>query len=165
MKTTLDQVIYGEDDQTSRESLRVLIGRDFVLYETALMPVGLGTNTIINTIKLPLGGWQQLHIYLVITAAAAAAGDKLDLYVDSSMDEGGSWFNVIHFVQILGTTSVPYQALACSAGTAATYANVTNDVGAGATPGAWAGDLIRLRATLTDAGGAAFTFGVYGEVH
>jgi hypothetical protein len=166
MKTNLDQVIYGEDDQTSRESLLVLIGREFSLYKTAPMPAGLGTDTIIGSpIRLPLGGWQQLHAYLIVTAAAAAAGDKLDLYIDSSMDDGASWFNVIHFAQIIGTASVPYQALAATNVTAATYANVTNDISAGATPGAWSGDHLRLRATLVNAGGAMFTFGVYGEVH
>lgn len=39
---------------------------------------------------------------LNVTAAATAAGDTLDVYVDTSMDSGTTWINIVHFTQVLG---------------------------------------------------------------
>lgn len=38
---------------------------------------------------------------LDVTAAATAAGDTLDVYVDTSVD-GVTWINAVHFTQVLG---------------------------------------------------------------
>jgi hypothetical protein len=40
--------------------------------------------------------------YLDVTAAAAAAGDTLDVYVQSAVDTSGGWNDFIHFTQVLG---------------------------------------------------------------
>ncbi len=39
---------------------------------------------------------------LDVTAAASAAGDTLDVYVQHSWDEGASWDDFVHFTQVLG---------------------------------------------------------------
>lgn len=40
--------------------------------------------------------------YLDVTAAAAAAGDTLDVYVQSAVNTVGGWNDFIHFTQVLG---------------------------------------------------------------
>lgn len=39
---------------------------------------------------------------LNVTAAAVGAGDTLDVYVQSSIDDGTIWDDFIHFTQVLG---------------------------------------------------------------
>ncbi len=49
-------------------------------------------------------GWenpQSLAFMLDVTAVGATSGDKLDAYVQTTVD-GSNWFDIIHFAQILG---------------------------------------------------------------
>lgn len=39
---------------------------------------------------------------LVVSAAATEAADTLDVYVQSSADDGATWDDFIHFTQVLG---------------------------------------------------------------
>jgi hypothetical protein len=39
---------------------------------------------------------------LNVTAAATAAGDTLDVYIQSSIDGGTTWDDFVHFTQVLG---------------------------------------------------------------
>src|SRR5689334_7803739 len=48
------------------------------------------------------GNFRQALLLLDVTAAAAASGDTLDVYIDTSPDGGVTWVNVVHFTQILG---------------------------------------------------------------
>lgn len=47
------------------------------------------------------GGTIAAEVLLSVTAAATAAGDTLDVYVQAAVD-GTSWDDVIHFTQVLG---------------------------------------------------------------
>ncbi len=48
------------------------------------------------------GGTVAAEVLLNVTAAAAAVGDTLDVYVQGSVDGGTTWDDVIHFTQVLG---------------------------------------------------------------
>lgn len=52
-----------------------------------------------------LGSFEDIMagvFYLDVTAAAAAAGDTLDVYVQSAVNTSGGWNDFIHFTQVLG---------------------------------------------------------------
>lgn len=46
------------------------------------------------------GTWAEM--LLNVTAAATAAGDTLDVYVQASQDGGVTWDDIAHFTQVLG---------------------------------------------------------------
>lgn len=165
MAENVNQVIYLETASSERETSRRLLGAKFALYETAPMPVGLGTNTIVNTVRVPKSGFEQFHVYLRVAAAANTVADTLDLYVDCSID-GVFWFNFIHFNQLKGNMAIPLKNLAISQAGSGSYANVSGTQAAGLPPANWFGDTIRLRATLVNNSGLAnFSFGVYVSIH
>lgn len=45
---------------------------------------------------------RSAEVLLNVTAAAAAANDTLDVYVQASVDGGSTWDDFIHFTQVLG---------------------------------------------------------------
>ncbi len=47
------------------------------------------------------GGTVGAEILLNVTAAATAAGDTLDVYIQGSVD-GSTWDDIAHFTQVLG---------------------------------------------------------------
>src|SRR5438552_2200523 len=101
---------------------------------------------------------------LDVTAAAAAAGDKLDVFVQSSADGGKIWNDFIRFTQVLGNggakqfqaywnrTTPPSSLLA---------APVDGAMSAGVVQGP-IGNLLRTVWLVTDGGahGQSFTFRV-----
>src|SRR5262245_35028062 len=42
---------------------------------------------------------------LIVTAAGAAAGDTLDVYLQQSFDGGANWDDLVHFAQVTGTAT------------------------------------------------------------
>ena len=48
-------------------------------------------------------GVKSLIFMLNLTAALKDAGDKLDIYIQESPDEGTTWNDIVHFAQISGT--------------------------------------------------------------
>lgn len=96
---------------------------------------------------------------LDITAAATDAGDTLDVWVQTRIDD--TWVDVAQFTQHAGNGGAAKYVCKIAAGLAET----TFTVAALATPGAVRnilGDGYRVRWTITDAGtdNASFTFAV-----
>jgi hypothetical protein len=57
-----------------------------------------GQDVIVGSFEDVMGG----VFYLDVTVAAAAAGDTLDVYVQSAVNTSGGWNDFIHFTQVLG---------------------------------------------------------------
>lgn len=114
-------------------------------------------NSVIETWDLGHYGCRELFALLDVTAAATDTGDTLDIFIDGSPD-GTTYYNVIHFTQILGDSSAA-KYFALSGALAAAEENVTSDVSAGAAGRAFFGRYIRVRHTLVDAdANAEFTY-------
>jgi len=113
-----------------------------------------------------LGKYKQIQILLNVTSAGAAAGDTLDVFVDTSPDSGTTWVNTIHFNQVLGNGgAVAFWATLDPAGAAGTSStNVTADAAAAAVRPSMFTDRLRVRYTIVDGGahGQSFTFSVLG---
>lgn len=55
--------------------------------------------------QVSLGGYSQITsavIQLTVSAAAAAAGDTLDVYIQHSVDGGTTYDDFVHFTTVLG---------------------------------------------------------------
>jgi|GEM_PF-2000543 len=112
-----------------------------------------------------LGSFRQAQVQLALTDAAAAAGDTLDVYVDTSADGGTSWQNVVHFTQVLGdgADAITEVATLDPAGAAGTdVVATTSDAASGKVRPSMFGDRLRVRHVLVDGGahGQSFTYGV-----
>jgi len=99
---------------------------------------------------------------LNLSAAATDVGDTLDIYVDTSIDGGTTWINIIHFAQLLGNGGAKQFAAAITP--SANVGTAPVDVSADAAAGAirhYLGDQFRVRYVQVDADSdAAFTFTV-----
>lgn len=104
--------------------------------------------------------WKELLVQLDVTAAATDVGDTLDAYIDTSIDGGTKWNNIVHFTQVLGNGGAK-TFVACikndNPGASAVFAT-TSDAAAGATRQIGFGDRIRFRTTTVDAGTANIGF-------
>jgi len=117
------------------------------------------TSLTATGVQLP-GWWDRLIVVLDITVAVAAAGDKLDVYLDFSLD-GNKWFNGCRFVQQVGNVAVKTEyAMFDPANPGAATIAATADCGAGVTRPSAFGRFARARWVVTDAGTAGFTFSV-----
>lgn len=106
-----------------------------------------------------LGGEFQL----AVTAAAAAAGDTLNVYVQSSTDNGTTWDDFVSFTQVLGNGGVKnFDAgwTSLAGAPAAMHALQDAALTAGNVQQGPNGDLWRVKWVI---GGASpnFTFAVY----
>jgi len=111
-----------------------------------------------------IGGERRRYIFILdVTAAADAAGDTLDVYIDWSLDNT-TYYNGAHFTQVLGNGGAVayYTVFDATTGTTADVA-VTADQAANATVPTLFGPYVRGRYTLVDGGGAhTFTFSLIG---
>jgi hypothetical protein len=99
---------------------------------------------------------------LDVTAAATAAGDTLDVYVDLSPD-GSSWVNAIHFTQVLGNGGAKKEIAKLTAGELndpdAVW-TVAADAASGVVRNTGLMPFVRYRSAITDAttDDASFTY-------
>jgi hypothetical protein len=112
-----------------------------------------------------LGFFRQAAIKLVLTDAQAALGDKLDVYVDTSFDGGGTWVNAGHFTQIAGNGAdaiSEFIILDPGGAPGAVAIAATSDCASGVSRPALFGDALRARYTITNGGTGtqSFTFSV-----
>ena len=110
--------------------------------------------------------FRQLTAFLDVTALAAAAGDKLNVYIDVSPDGGTTWANVGHFTEVVGNGTAKKEVMTINGIAAAGVVNVTSDQASGTVVDIGFFDTIRYRAIITDAGATAssFTYAVYAFV-
>jgi hypothetical protein len=73
-----------------------------VLASAAALPAGTTTYAAPATPPLHLETIVGASFLFNVTAAAVGAGDTLDLYVQSSIDDGTTWDDFVHFTQVLG---------------------------------------------------------------
>lgn len=120
-----------------------------------------GTDPV--TIALPGGSpLTAVQFVLDVTAAATEAGDTLDVYVQTQLDEA-NWLDVVHFTQVLGDGGAKRYYSKVTANLA------TSEFENGAALGAAAvrnflGRKWRARWAITDVStdNASFTFSVVG---
>lgn len=88
-------------------------GREFTL---ATLAATVGALSVTGSTVTP----NLIHSIAVfdldVTAAATAAGDTLDVYVDTSLDGGTSWRNIVHFTQLLGDGGVKRETMTINPG-------------------------------------------------
>ena len=77
----------------------------------------------------------EAEFILDVTAAATAAGDTLDVYVDFSPD-GVLWINAIHFTQVLGNGGAKREIAKINANTGLATPTAPLSVAADAASGA-----------------------------
>lgn len=152
--TNPDQVIYGEGDLTSRQVDNALVGRQIHVWDgQVLTHAAVGTNKVLYETPLILLG-HQLHAILSLSAVGGTeAGDHLDIYIDASLDDGVTWYNVVHFTQLDGNNTVPKKYIAVTSdnpSTASSYDDITGDIAAGAAPRHFIGTRLRVRGTTAD---------------
>jgi hypothetical protein len=124
-----------------------------------LLESGVRTETG-NGEAVKLEGFSALMLQLDVTAAATAAGDTLDVFVQTTVD-GVNWIDVYHFTQILGNGGAKRYFGKLIWDVALT--EFENAAALGAAAGrAIFGDSWRVRWAITDAttDDASFTFGV-----
>jgi hypothetical protein len=114
--------------------------------------------------------WEWMQAVLRVTAAATDSGDKLDVYVDLSVD-GVDWVNVGQFTQVDGddtvTTWVELMTFVpgLQDNVDATIV-VTSDAGELVTRPSFVGPFLRARAVITESGtdDEEFTFALHAYI-
>lgn len=108
-------------------------------------------------------------LLLNVTAAATEAGDTLDVYVQSSVDDGTTWNDFVHFTQVLGNGGAKkFHAKWVRGITPTTALGAPKDatLAAGVEQGPIGGD-VRIKWVIVDAvttGNQSFTFSVSGTL-
>lgn len=121
-----------------------------------------GTDALATAVE-GIGDLKEAQILLDVTAAGSAADDTLDVYVDTTLDGGTTWINVVHFTQVLGNGGAKKfgATLAPQSAVATAPVALTADAAAGAVRPGFLGNQLRARYTIVaGAGTHAFTFSV-----
>lgn len=116
----------------------------------------------VNGTAVYVGGERVGYIFFLdVTAAAAAAGDILDVYIDWSLD-GTRWFNGARFTRVLGDGGlVSFYTTFVIQGEDADIA-LAADAAANTTRPTILAPYVRGRYITTTAGTANFTFSLIG---
>jgi hypothetical protein len=140
------------------QSPEAFIGRPIV-DNIELLPSAARTETGTGDAKA-LEGFEVLLFQLDVTAAATAAGDLLDVFVQTTVD-GTTWLDVIHFTQVLGNGGAKRYLSKVSASLALTEYETGAALAAAAVRNL-IGSQWRVRWAITDAttDDASFTFSV-----
>lgn len=134
-------------------------GEAFTLLASAARTAGANGAAVLGFAR-----FHRLLLLLDVTAAAADAGDTLDVYVDGSLD-GTTWFNIAHFTQVLGNGgAVKLVAVVDPSNPGTSVIAVTADAAAGAVRPAIFAPQLRARWAIADTGDGdqSFTFSVTG---
>jgi hypothetical protein len=130
------------------------------IQNVVLLPSTTVTADGTGTAVTGLAEWQTLILQLDVTAAATGSGDKVDVFVQTTID-GVNRVDVYHFTQILGNGSAKRYFGKLIYDAALTEFENGTALGAAATR-AILGDQYRVRWAVTDAGThvQSFTFSV-----
>lgn len=138
------------------------LGREATLatVTTVAGAIALGVNGLAAYTPPLIHGAAEFDLNL--TAAATDAADTLDVYVDTSMDGGTLWINIIHFTQLLGNGGAKRETMAINPrGNVGTAPTVTAADLAAAGVRHLLGGQYRVRYAQVDANAnAVFTFTV-----
>ncbi len=108
------------------------------------------------------GEWFAAVWQLDVTAAATAAGDTLDVYVQTTVD-GTNWFDIVHFPQMLGNGGAKRYIMMTNAYVGELSGDVFFDPSA-ALPANQVqnifGDQYRVRWVIASSSAPSFTFSV-----
>jgi hypothetical protein len=131
-------------------------GEAISLFASAARTASAGTNGAAVIIQ----GERCIYTWILdVTAAAVAANDTLDVYVDSLFG-AATWINVAHFTQVLGNGGVKqFYTVTVPSGMATTDA--TTDCAAGVARGV-IGSQFRGRYVIVNGTAASFTFSLTG---
>lgn len=107
--------------------------------------------------------YNELVATLDVTAAATEVGDLLDVYLDTSFDDGNTWVNLGRFTQVVGNGGAVRYIMSLKANPVASgnVVSATADQAESAALQIGFGERLRYRATVTDAttaGNVSFTF-------
>jgi hypothetical protein len=134
-------------------------GEAITLFASAARTVTAG----VNGTAVYIGGQRQAYIFVLrVTAAAVAADDELDVYIDWSFDDT-TYFNGAHFTPVLGNGgAVSYYTAFVPVGITADVA-LTADAADSTTRPSTFGPYVRGRYIITDPDtDASFTFSLTG---
>ena len=144
----------------SPRGVELLQGELFTLEPSAVHSTVVTNQAMTNqwTYK---GERSRIIVACILTAAAAAGGDTLDVYVDVLAPDGATWLNAAHLTQMLGNGGAKslYAVLDASNPGASTF-DASADCAAGAQRPSLFGTDLRGRYTIAGAT-QSFTFGVF----
>ncbi|HXT57661.1 MAG TPA: hypothetical protein VN699_03455 [Pirellulales bacterium] len=110
-------------------------------------------------VKLPIE-FRAVAFEFDLTAAAAAAGDTLDVVIQTKSDQS-NWLDVVHFTQALGNGGAKRYVAAISAGVnQAVVETIGTALTAGNVRNIW-GDEWRASWTIVNSSNPSFTFSVW----
>lgn len=137
------------------------IGSKAYAESVTLLASGAQTATSTGTTPVFMPPAAAYAFVLDVTAAATDTGDTLDVFVQTKI--GSSWYDVVHFTQVLGDGGAKEYVSKVTAGAALTEYETGTALGAAAVRDL-CGDQWRARFAITDAGtdNASFTFSVVG---
>lgn len=98
---------------------------------------------------------------LDVTAAAAAVGDTLDVFVQT-LTAAGIWVDVVHFTQVLGNGGAKRFVAKILAGASEAMFAPTTALNAGSVRNI-IGDLFRMRCDVVSSSAPSFTFGLTAQ--
>lgn len=141
-------------------------GVDLTQGEAIVLQASQTVNTVVTnvagTAKVTQGERKWLMVLLNITAAATAAGDTLDVYVDFLGPDGATWINGGHFTQAIGTGGAlkSWMVFNLNANPGTTDLLVTTDAASGVVRPYVNGSQVRTRWTTAQATAVSYTFSV-----
>lgn len=130
---------------------RPIVDNQILLASAARTADGTGDAAVLD-------GFEVLLFQLDVTAAANAAGDKLNVYVQTTID-GTNWIDALHFTEILGNGGAKRFIAKLSASLAMTEFETGTALGAAASRNL-IGSRWRIRWAVTSADAPSFTFSV-----
>ena len=120
--------------------------------ETYSATVTVNATDVIGVTWTGLQNFKLAQFEYHLTTAATEVGDTLDVYVDTTFNDGITWINIVHFAQSTGT-SEPDRALAVVS-PGASVMTAPTDIAADAAAGAVRhalGQQVRVRYTMAEA--------------
>jgi hypothetical protein len=131
--------------------------RPGVVLQASAAKTATGTGTAVSG----MGDYRAIEFQCALTAAATASDDTLDVYVQTTLDNGTTWTDVVHFTQMLGDGGAKRYIAKIVWDAALTEFENATALGAAAQRSLM-GDQYRVRWAIVDANtqNASFTFSV-----
>ncbi len=89
------------------------LGREFTLLSAT---TAVAAQSVTGATFIPPLLFSIAEFDLNVTAAATDAADTFDAYVDTSLDGGTTWINIVHFTQVLGNGGAKRETMTINPG-------------------------------------------------